>query len=77
MKPTEYDLKIIKIVKALRESNRLGQKNIADELKIDQSTYSRIEKGESAFTYGQLKIVAKLFKTHHLRIIVLAEEDEM
>lgn len=76
MKPTDFDLKIIKIVKHLRILNRVGQKNIAYELKINQSTYSRIEKGETSFSHGQLKIIAILLKTNHLQIIHSAESEQ-
>jgi transcriptional regulator with XRE-family HTH domain len=76
MKPTAFDLKIIKVVKELRISNCLGQKNIADILHLDQSTYCRIEKGETAFTHGQLRTIAQLFKTNHLHIIQSVEQDE-
>jgi transcriptional regulator with XRE-family HTH domain len=76
MKPLEYDLKIIKIIKALRAPAILKQINLAHALDIDQSSYSRIERGDLAMTPGQLKIVANLLQTSHFQVLALADSTD-
>jgi hypothetical protein len=73
MKPLEFDLKIIKVVISLRELNCIGQKNIYSELSMSQATYCRKEKGKSAFTGGELKLIASFFKISYSELIELAE----
>ncbi|WP_317899531.1 helix-turn-helix domain-containing protein [Aurantibacillus circumpalustris] len=77
MKPQEYDLRIVKVIKALRGTSFIKQINLANALNIDQSTYSRIEKGELSFSPGQLKIVAQALQTSHFQILTLADCDNI
>lgn len=73
MKHLDYDLQVMQIVKALREQQCLKHNNLALPLKINRTTYSRIEKGEIAFTPGQLRIMAKELNTNHFHILSCAD----
>jgi transcriptional regulator with XRE-family HTH domain len=70
---SQYDITLAQILKALRVSRGWCQSYIAQEINIDQSTYSRIERGESAVTAGQLKLIARLYHTSHFQLLALAD----
>ena len=75
MKPLNYDLKVVDIIKALRQSNNIKQMNFACDLNIDQSTYCRVEKGELALSSAQVKIAAHICKTNHIQVLTLADSE--
>jgi transcriptional regulator with XRE-family HTH domain len=76
MKPLEYDYKVIRTVKALRELRQIKQLVLADALGLERSTYSRIENGELPITFGQLKIIAKELNTSVFQIMAIADADD-
>lgn len=73
MKPNQYDVQLMKVVKTLREREGFKLINLANPLGIDRSTYGRIEKGELGFTPGQLKIMAHQLKTNHYQLQLLVD----
>ncbi len=50
-----YDLMV------LRKKNKITQKDLAKELNIPKSSYSKKERGECNFTIRQAKIIADYF----------------
>lgn len=76
MKLLEYDLKVIRTVKALRELRQVKQVTIALALDIDRTTYSRIENGELPISFGQLKIIASELNTSVFQIMAIADADD-
>lgn len=73
MKPTDYDLQLIELIKSLRTREGFKLVNLSDSLGIDRSTYGRIEKGKLGFTTGQLKILARELKTNHYQLQFLVD----
>jgi transcriptional regulator with XRE-family HTH domain len=59
---TTYDAVVGQILTILRKQQGIEQTAIADRLGIAQSTWSRIERGGSAITVGQLDAVAPLLR---------------
>jgi transcriptional regulator with XRE-family HTH domain len=53
-----YDELLGRIIEHRRKHRGLLQKPIADALDITQSAYSRLEKGQSAMSVSQLRIIA-------------------
>lgn len=56
-------MKLHEKVKTLREERKLSQDFLAHELGLDQSQYSRREKGEIQFVPDELKKISKLLET--------------
>jgi transcriptional regulator with XRE-family HTH domain len=52
--------KIAKQVRFLREEKRLKQDVLANELKMRQSSYSKLESGKTNITLDQLEIISKV-----------------
>jgi hypothetical protein len=75
MKQYEYDLKLIKLVKALRERNGFKHINLSEPLGISRTTYGRIENSELSFTPAQFKIMAHELNTNHIQLLSLADSD--
>lgn len=75
MKIYEYDLKVIMVVKALRNFYDLKQYELAEVLCLERSVYSKIEHGERALTIGELRRIAKHFKITVFEIFLIAEAD--
>ena len=50
-------------IKAIREEKKLSQGYLAQELGLDQSQYSRREKGEIPFVPNEILKISKLLKT--------------
>lgn len=73
MKPDSFELEIIRVIKALRRSNKLKLTNLAFALSMSESNYCKIEKGCKAFSLGQLKILSEYLNTSIQKIILLAE----
>ncbi|PHS68092.1 MAG: transcriptional regulator [Flavobacterium sp.] len=48
-------------IKELRKSKRLSQEEVADFLNVSQSTYARIEKGESNSWVNNIAPICELF----------------
>lgn len=55
-------LSLPKILKKIRLDRELSQENIAEELKIDSTTYGRYEKGESQIKFEQVAQLAEFYK---------------
>ena len=75
MRPIEYDLKIIRAIKALRILKCIKQINIANALQISQPSYCKIESGIWAITVGQMRIIAKELDVSTTQILTIAEAD--
>lgn len=73
MKPLDYDLKLIALIKTLRERNGFKHINLADPIGVDRTTYGRMENGELAFSPGRLKIMAHELQTNHLQLLILTD----
>lgn len=71
--PSTLALNVANIVEALRDLRGIKQFELADALKIDRSTYSRIEHGHRPFDLAELEIIAKILRTNVLQIILLAD----
>lgn len=54
-------MNIGKRLKTLRESRELSQENLADELKISQSAYSKWESGLTDIAYLALRKIAEFY----------------
>lgn len=50
-------------IKSIREEEKLSQNYLAHQLGLDQSQYSRREKGEIPFVPNEIAKIAKLLKT--------------
>ena len=48
-------------IKTIREEKGLLQKDVAEHIKVDKSTYSKIEKGTRELTIKELEKVSELF----------------
>lgn len=60
LKPaTTYPAIVGRILVGLRKDSGIGQDELAESIGITQSTLSRVERGESALTVGQLARAAK------------------
>jgi transcriptional regulator with XRE-family HTH domain len=75
MKVTEYDLRIIKTVKALRILKREKQLNVARVLGMEESNYCKIEQGQRPLSIVELRTIANYFGTSYFQILLMAEED--
>lgn len=53
---------IHKRIKAIRETKKISQSYLANELNLDQSQYSRREKGEIKFIPEELMKISKLLQ---------------
>lgn len=76
MHQLSYDLKICSTIKALRQLRQIKQSTLAEVLQVDQSTYCRIERGETTITPAQLKIIAEALQTSLFQILTIADADE-
>lgn len=52
-----------KRLKTLRENRELSQENLADELKVSQSAYSKWESGQTDISYQTLCKIAEFYGT--------------
>jgi transcriptional regulator with XRE-family HTH domain len=77
MKPSDFDLKIIKAIKAFRLLRGIKQVNLAKHLEMTESNYCKIEKGRKALTVGQVKIIANYLGVPLFQITCFAEGDEI
>lgn len=50
------------ILRKVRQDRKLSQENIAEELKIDATTYGRYEKGEVPIKFDQVAQLAMFYK---------------
>ena len=75
MRHLEFDLQLSRTIKIIRELKGIKQINIAHALSMEQSTYSRIEKGEIAITPGQLEIIASELKITSSEILAITNAD--
>lgn len=75
MKPKEFELRVIKAVKANRIFKNQKQLNVAEALGMTDSNYCKIERGEKAITIEQLRIAANFLKTNYLHILFVAKKE--
>ncbi|MEI6596140.1 MAG: helix-turn-helix transcriptional regulator [Bacteroidota bacterium] len=77
MRHLEYDKKLARTIKVLRELKRIKQFVISNALDMTQATYCKIEKGEIAITPGQLKIISEELGTSNFQILAIVEADNI
>ncbi len=58
-----YKMKIHEKIKEIREFKKISQEVIAYELGLDQSQYSRREKGEIKFVVDEIELISKILDT--------------
>lgn len=58
-------------IKLLRESSRLLQRHVAEELLIDTPMLSKIENGDRRAKKEQIQIFASLFRVPHEELLTL------
>jgi len=68
-------MNILTQIRKLRISRNFSQRAMADDLKIGQSQYCRIENGETDICLSRLEKIAKLLKAK-VRIELIPEESE-
>lgn len=71
---TSYPAILGRIIVQEREKRVLAQSTLAREVGIGQSTWSRIERGESAFTIEQLNFAANALKVSPGYLITKADQ---
>jgi transcriptional regulator with XRE-family HTH domain len=71
---TTYPAVVGRILVKLRQGRGLEQKDLAQRIGLAQSTWSRIERGESAFTMEQLAKAANVMETTPSSILAQADE---
>lgn len=71
---TSYPAVVGRIIAMQREQRGLEQSDIATEVGLSQSTWSRIETGQSALTIEQLAMAAKKLGTLPGQILGQADE---
>ena len=71
-----WSKKLGSIIKEYRETNNLPLRKIAASLDLDQSTLSKIEKGERKGNVEMIPVVAKLFNLDYngLQVDILSEK---
>ena len=74
--PDNWSKKLGRIISSYREANNLPLRKVAADLDIDQSTLSKIEKGDRRGDIEMIPIVAKLFNLDYmgLQIDILSEK---
>lgn len=77
MNQQEYNLKIARAIKALRELRRVKQQIVADNLSLGRSSYCKIENGEIILNPGQLKVIAQTLNITVFQIFAIAEADDI
>jgi transcriptional regulator with XRE-family HTH domain len=75
---SDLNIRLALILKTNRMKRSLTQQQVADILKINQSTYSRVELGEISLSVEQLAMVADFFSLslHELLLTLDAEIKE-
>lgn len=76
MKPLEYDLKVMRTVKAISELKGIDQSALANCLNMDNYRFSLVEKGEVGITPGQLNMIANELNVSITLILAIANADE-
>lgn len=74
MKPLELDIEVARIIKSLRQENRIKQITMADALNMKLSNYCKLEGGYRGITIGQLDNIAKVFKTTLVQLLVTSRD---
>ena len=71
-----WSKKLGSIIKEYREANNLPLRKIAASLDLDQSTLSKIEKGERRGNIEMIPVVARLFNLDYkgLQVDILSEK---
>jgi transcriptional regulator with XRE-family HTH domain len=71
-----WSKKLGSIIKEYREANNLPLRKIAASLDMDQSTLSKIEKGERRGNIEMIPVVARLFNLDYngLQVDILSEK---
>lgn len=75
LKPaTTYPEVLGAVLRHLRKANRLEQQPIAEATGVTQSTWSRIERGESGITVDQLARAASVLRTRPEKVLALVNQ---
>lgn len=73
MKPTDYEIKIVNTIRAMRNLNNYSQEYCAEVLHTTQANYSRMESGKYAISIRDLKHLSDAFKIQPSELLQLAE----
>jgi transcriptional regulator with XRE-family HTH domain len=73
MKPNEFELNVIKALKAIRKLKGAKQYNVGSALGMTTSNYCKLECGQKAISIDQLRRAAEYLQTSYLQILVMAE----
>lgn len=76
MKASEYDINMRRNLKRLRKERGLSQDDLAKELNMTKSNYSKIESGERKITTGQLIVIAQRIKVSPSELILLCNGEK-
>ncbi len=76
MKKHKYDLKVMRVIKAVREVKNLKQLAMANALDMSEGNYNKIENGHHHVELWQLRILAKELKISLHQIVIIAEAEE-
>lgn len=68
-------MEIHEILRKIRRDRDLTQENLADELKVDTTTYNRYEKKDSQIRYSQLEQLATFYGLTILELLEYGDED--
>lgn len=60
---------ILKNIRAIRESKHLSQEYVAMSLRISQSSYAKLESGQSKLTVDRLLLLAEIFKISSAKLL--------
>lgn len=60
---------ILQNIRAIRESKHLSQEFVAMSLRISQSSYAKLESGQSKLTVDRLLLLAEIFKISSAKLV--------
>ena len=70
-------MKLHQKIKTLRLSKNFTQNYMADELGIDTTNYSRLEKGECKITVNRLAKIAQILETDLNQLLIDSPQNEL
>jgi transcriptional regulator with XRE-family HTH domain len=72
-----YPTLVGRVIAGMRDEKELKQSDLALELGLAQSSYSRLEAGESVLNLSQLRIIAKRLDSSPHDVLKLADKYEV
>ncbi len=76
MKQNEYDLKIAKAIKAIRQSKGFKQLMVAENIKMKECNYNKIEMGRKPLLPSRLKVISIALGCSVNEIFKLADAED-